>query len=132
MLVSSKSREQAGSFVGLVQVGGTKGSLLFKLLEEAYSVIWFEDSLAFWRYGTRLLIQTPCVRAFAVDQVVKKNQMYVSFVIDLNEWNPAEVVSIAATVLKVKALKLGNCQLLFLKIPFWSYLILSCLVFCLW
>lgn len=47
MLVSSKSREQAGSFVGLVQVGGTKGSLLFKLLEEAYSVIWFEDSLAF-------------------------------------------------------------------------------------
>lgn len=45
MLVSSKSREQAGSFAGLVQVGGAKGSLLLKLLE-AYLVILFGDGLA--------------------------------------------------------------------------------------
>jgi len=46
MLVSSKRREQASSFAGLVGVGATKGSLLFTLSEEAHLVILFEDSLA--------------------------------------------------------------------------------------
>lgn len=43
-----------------------------------------------------------------MDQIVKNNRIYVSFVIDLNGWNPVTVVNTAATVLKLKALKLGN------------------------
>lgn len=42
MLGSSKLVEQAGSFAGLAQVDGAKGTLLFHLLEP---VVWFEDSL---------------------------------------------------------------------------------------
>lgn len=42
------------------------------------------------------------------------------------------IVNIAAIVLKLKALKLGNWQFGFLKMPFKSYLISSGLVFCLW
>lgn len=65
-----------------------------------------------------------------MDEIVKANQIDLSFVIDLNEWNPATVVNIAATVLKTKALKLGNGKFLFfkdtfLKLPFF---ILSCVL----
>ena len=45
-------------------------------------------------------MQASCVRAFGVDQIVKSNQIHVSSVIGLNEWNPATAVTVAATALK--------------------------------
>lgn len=43
-----------------------------------------------------------------MDQRVTTSQIYISFVTDLNGWDPATVANIAAIVLKLKALKLGN------------------------
>lgn len=105
MLVSSKWMEHAGSFAGLIQVGGTKESLQFKLSEEAYWVTLFEDRLALWCYGTRLFIQTSCVRAFGVDRIVKTDQIHISFVIDLNGWNPATVSEYCSYSVEIKSLK---------------------------
>lgn len=81
MLGSSKLVEQAGSFAGLAQVDGAKGTLLFHLLEP---VVWFEDSLVLWHSGILLLRQTYFVRAFGVDQIVKHKQICISFGFDLN------------------------------------------------
>lgn len=48
-----------------------------------------------------------------MDQIVKHKQICASFGLDLNERNPAAAVNIAAAVLKLKALNLGNCRFIF-------------------
>lgn len=53
-------------------------------------------------------VTLACVGAFGVDQTVKTSQIHSSFDIDLNGWHPAAVLNMAAAVLKLKALKLGN------------------------